>query len=604
VLARLAAWGGSAARSEQAPLLAIALLPLSLLASPQARFYLDWSNHSWLIAYFGEHLRAHLAFPLEVNTGLLVGMPTALFSAYPFYAAGGALSAVVGPDLAIRALLLAVTLLQVNAVYRLLLGYGSDRALALVGAALGSWSTYALSNLYNRGALTEYVGTCLLAVAFAGLLRILPEPSARGRTLLLAQAGFAFALAALVHPITGLVGGGFLLLTWLLVLAFTPWRAAVLRDTLLVALAGAAALAAWGTLFARLGSTLQVNGVLGEVIYFPFDNLVTRLLPFPFDDRSALRGVVGVHTPYLDTQANTVLLLLVVALPLAVRWSRRRAEAPGDARPLFGPPVTGPRFARAALALSAVGFLAALSLSLPSEFTRHLPGLLRNVQFGCRFVTYQNLFILLALVGVTQLLAGARLPATARVALLSAALGAGALGLAVKLSRGDAVRSDGSGPWALPEQVDALPWTFYGLNDFSTRSERQVRVGDGVTRVVFPPSAGGFGRPGGVDLELPGDAFVCTNVLFFEDNQLLLDGAPLPREHLLRAMTPVAGPTFMLDEETRLVSLTQTTGFWLGAGHHHLEYAFTPGRAWRWLFTASNAVLLLWGVALLALRRR
>jgi hypothetical protein len=602
--ARLAALRARLAGSDHAPLVLIALLPLLPLAALQARFYLDWSNHVWLVAYFGEHLRAHLTFPLEVNTSLLVGMPNALFYAYPLYAAGGALSAAVGPDLAIRALLLAVTYAQVVAVYRLVLAYGSDRALALVAAALGAWSTYALTNLYNRGALTEYVGACLLSVALASLLRVLPEPSPRGGTLLLAQAAFAFALSALIHPITGLLGGGLLLVAWLLVVAFTPRRGALLRDTLLVALPGAVALGAWGALFARVGSRLQVNGVLGEVMYFPFDNLVTRLLPFPFDDRSGLRGTVGVHTPYLDTQLNATLLLLVVALPLAVVMAGRGQGADAGAPALFGPPAARPGLARALLAVSAAGFLATLLLSLPSDLARRLPGLLRNVQFGYRFVAYQNLFLLLGLLGVTQWLAGARLPAMVRAALLAGALGAGALSLAVKLSHAAAVRSDTPGPWATPEETAALPWTFYGLNDFSTRSTRDVRGPDVFTSLAFPVSTEGFGRVGRLDLEVPRDTLVATNVLHFEDNTILVDGVPLRPERQFRAQTAVDGPPFMLDKETMLVSSTQSIGFWLSPGRHRLEYAFTPPRAWRGLFLASNAVLLLSGAALLALRLR
>ncbi len=192
-------------------LLAI-LVPLSLLVQPRAIFYppFDWNNNLWLIAYFAEYFRHHLGMPTEVNLVSAAGMTMPLFYGYLLYPVLGFVAVFVGADLALRLGCLAVVALQFYA----LLSAGREvfrhRGLAYAAAVAVVWSTYALTDLYNRAAIAEFFATGFLMAAIGfGVAAAAATTGTKG-PFYGWMAGVAAALAIGIHPPTAVVSGVFL----------------------------------------------------------------------------------------------------------------------------------------------------------------------------------------------------------------------------------------------------------------------------------------------------------------------------------------------------------------------------------------------------------
>ena len=82
--------------------------PLLLLVDLPANLPQDWSNHLWMIGYYGDYFRAHGSLPTVMNTGPAVGLAQPVFYAWLFYPWLGILAAATGAALAVRVAVLAM----------------------------------------------------------------------------------------------------------------------------------------------------------------------------------------------------------------------------------------------------------------------------------------------------------------------------------------------------------------------------------------------------------------------------------------------------------------------------------------------------------------
>lgn len=266
----------------------LGLLPICLLWHGNNAFYFDWNNHLWAIGYFGEYFRRHWAFPITFNTEQIAGIPYPVFYGYLFYPAAGLISVFTGCSFALRFVCSLVFLLQVRQVSKAVESISGNRFVACAVTVLVSFATYPLTNLYNRGAITEFIAVSLVISVCMMWLRIVVMNDPLQRRLLLFGAAFALAFAMGTHPITAILGG---FMVCLAILASLPFPQHIPHDSrdLWKSLGVAAALlslvmAPWIYAVALYGRKVQLSG--GSINFFPntLDRFTTRFsapLGFP-----------------------------------------------------------------------------------------------------------------------------------------------------------------------------------------------------------------------------------------------------------------------------------------------------------------------------------
>ncbi len=547
-------------------ILLICAAPLALLMQPGQQFGADWTANVWLTSYFGEYFRQHHAFPEVINTAQLTGMPYPVFYGFLLYPLTGLVSSITNPHAALRLVVGAVFVLQTWQVFQLMKQAGGHRWFSLVTAAVACWSTYALTNLYNRGALNELFAVALLTSATCLVCRACLTPAGPVRRACVATGLLCFVLAAGAHPITAVFGGLCFALFVLLFWAPAKDRGALAGWLVGGAIAGAVVLAPWLYAVARFGRHLHIaQHSTSIVIYWPddVDALATRLMPFPYDRRVVANPGMSPHlSPYLDTQVTIGLGVLAVflAIRLVLAWRRRM-------------PLNLAGVGIAALAWTLFGSL--LLLSVRAKWGENLPGVFRNLQFAYRLVSYLNLALLFAVAGILVALpadAAGKAAGGARTAVLWSTLALAAGGLLIKLQHGQVLRAPAppvTGALALNE-----PLGFYGAEAYSIVSgpARFPANPAPPLRLVVRDGAD-FGMPAPAKIILAEPQTRELQVQPFPWNQVLLNGRPLAAE----AATTPRGSTVAL-----------------AAGENTIEYAWRPDAAWSRLKILSRAVLLGW----------
>src|ERR1019366_6421493 len=88
------------------------VVPLVLLLDLSANFAEDWSNHVWMIGYYGDYFRQHGDLPSVVNLPPAVGVAPPVFYAWLFYPLLGVVAAVAGAALALRLAIFGMVAIQ------------------------------------------------------------------------------------------------------------------------------------------------------------------------------------------------------------------------------------------------------------------------------------------------------------------------------------------------------------------------------------------------------------------------------------------------------------------------------------------------------------
>jgi hypothetical protein len=544
----------------------------------------DWSGHELIVAYYGRFLLEHLRFPGGIDSNELIGQVHTLFYGEPLYGGMGILSSVLGPDLGMRLVVFCALLAQFASVRNLLRIINPTEILATTAAALTTWGIYPMTNLYNRGAVGEFLAVCFLNAAACCLIAVAVKPKEGLKRPLAIQLVLYSNLAMAAHPITTVFGAMSLAGLGVGCLIFAQNRRfAMAACGLTVALAGFV-LAPWvyilATFYRHLGVVRWLPGQehhVAALSYFNFDTFWKRIAPFPWDFDSRKFPLPASFTVNLDAQLSFPLLLLAFALLtllLIGKW--KSAVRPPAAAPFRWP---------LALYLGVLGallFVGTLWISLvnnmPDEPTwrvvewPHLPGFLRTFQFAYRLVTYQNLALIIVVATLSWTLSSLRATKSKLTKICYFILGLALTSTALKSVRG--WKAAGPEP-ILTSDAQILSTGFnspadYGVIDGPQRTTRQISSAK--QRVNLKVMEGEqFGEVQSAEVSLDVPTVVITNVLMFPWNRLYVDGRAIDNRSLIR------------DDYRTALEMDQ--------GHHRIEYRFEPDRIWKMLRAVSWLIL-------------
>jgi hypothetical protein len=560
----------------------VSLLPLWLTMDFRKMYAGDWANHFWMIEYAARCWQAHASPPLEINTNDVIGFAGPIFYAGKFQALVGLLAMAVGTSLAFRLVAAVSMLVQFIQVTRAAISLGLSYRSGFIVGCIVNWAIYPLTNLYNRGALTEFIAMLWLTSATATLL-ILVFRSLLGQLSWFDAVafGFFYTCAAITHPLTAVFGFLFLLPLALLMLGLTRDRWLVKVFLTNGVLAGGV-LVVWVYGLASFGSSLAVSNPehnrdsfrRDEMFNQSVDTVWTRLSPLPSDPR--VRGTTrNVIDPYLDAQISLPLLVLV--LGAAILWCRWRTCADRIARFLFLLAIT-------ASGLAVLAFFVSIYPSLSGCFF----GAFDILQFPYRLVNYVNLNLLVALLAFLGLAKRQKQEAFSGgrwgfLVLLGIAVSVGGSALVIKLTHAYATKFHvGPQVWRTTD----LPPSFYWQFDYDVvRGLRWCDAGESAKVAKLPVGSGSeIGNVYPISLSLSIPQIVQTNILPFAWNQLLIDGAIVSPSDLLVCRS----------KQFPLCTHEEFLAVRLNSGLHRLEYRFQPDPVWIGLNTVSWVVFLIW----------
>lgn len=547
--------------------------PLVLLLNLRITFLRDWPIHVWIIDHYGQYFRAHGTLPTVVNVAPATGIALPVFYAWLLHPVLGVGAAALGAEVALRLAILALVAIQFFALLaagRKIFG-SSPLAFTVAGSVI--WSTYALTNLYNRGAIAEYFATgfFVTAIACGASAAVAPVRSARWFHGWLT--GFFLLLAAAAHPTTALLAAVFLVLLGAALAAGWTWSRPKLSLSEGLGLAGAASvgllvLAPWIYANAWFGTKLSI--VQDALFRFRPDHCDTfwgRFTPFPYDAASTLKGIDTDGAPYLEAPVNVVLLgLLAWNLELCRRQLARTGSSTVPA---------GSSPAREIL-MVAIGwflFLAVFSLSpsLAANFQFFEP----YIQYVYRLVSHCNAALLVAVFASGVLVArsgGYRRFRNQTNVVMAAGLTVAVLGLGIKLQHADAVAIDADTPLSLEAAQAELGRAYHVPSLVRELSPDEVRT---AVELPFPVDVAGphFGEAVPATINLGNPGWVVTNAVAFPWMKLEIAGEELRGSQLARVECFLA--------------------VYLPAGRHEIHPVWRPDPVWLLLHRLSQAGLAL-----------
>jgi len=337
----------------------IAALPLLLARG----FHYDWAVHAWLASHIASGIAGELRIPVFLELEQHLGNPTPLFYGAALYTTLSPLIAAFGPEIGMRIAgafaLAAPTFVFAAIVARAGLPRGTAVAVVLILAT----SIVQLSNLYNRGGVTEFFAHQLLLLGGLALLRATIEPSRGVANLWVVLGTLALAAGLGSHPPTAYLALVFLPVPTLL---FVVWQrraiAAGLRRAwpvlpLCALVLVPTALWVWLVYANRAALTLFT----APLSYLPWwiDHWLARFLPWPVNLREEIVGFARGPSQFLSAPVNVLAMLLLGALA----W--RSWRAPADRGTAW------PR--RAFIVAAAAAIVVAVAVSLPIWPLRILP---------------------------------------------------------------------------------------------------------------------------------------------------------------------------------------------------------------------------------------
>jgi hypothetical protein len=539
---------------------AAALFPCLLLLPFKATYAVDWINIQWIAAYVGEFFARHGSLPAILNTPENIGMPYPVFYGPLFFKMTGFLSAFISSGVVFRLVIFALFFIQLRLVRRVLLGRGVSEPLAIGTACLVTWAIYPLTNLYSRGALTEFFAAASLTLALCYLFELFSAKDRREKILKAFQLGFCAMLFVGTHPITALYGITFLIVAFAFLFLETGWKESRqnLAFLFIPGFLAVIVIAPWVYSILQISKDTLLTSTWGGVMDYgkTIDWAVSRFFPVPFDVRMLHNGPSAVSTPYLEAQVNVPLLILAIAATVnswkrPIRW------------PVFG---------------SWVLFLILSWMSVNHRLLNLLPKPYLMIQFAYRMVTYINLATFAAFVFALN---PKRNPSRdLSAALISFCVALSFAGVWVKSVHGITNRNMG-GPSGLflsekaRKELVHMPHYFYGDWAYATPALSKMLTPDELTHSQEHPFEVGdqadFGvvRPLVLDQKSP--SWIRTQVQIFPWNEIRVDGKMVPIQELrvwsrFNQGKPYHGYYY--------------TAVWVPQGRHSVTYQFAPDSIW------------------------
>lgn len=535
---------------------------------------IDYANATWVASYFGEYLREHWAFPVVLNDVHNAGIPSPGYYGYLLQPSAGVLSAFVGGDLAIRAILFGSFAFQQIQVYRAVVHITGRREFGIAALALVACEIYPMSELYQAGRVAEFVARAWLLSAACLWLQCLSDGKlVRGRLLLL---GLSLAIVFGTHPVHFVYGAGLTLVAMVLTFVAARDRLAFLRDAVVVGAAVLVVIAPWLYLLRFYAPTI----VSVEIpVYANFDKWYVRLLPFPYSPPQGFGPV--------DAQISIPLLLVALALGFGLFAALRNGDRTGR--------------------LEAIGAVVALlvaaelfAVSVTWRAAAPLKVLFWTVQWVHRFVGFIDLllFVAVCLLLLAYRRRGLEISKAGigigYVALAVAAISFGAklvesFPVPVPLEPGMTLLSDRA---ALITRSDTLL-----ANDYASKRGFADELPAGVSANVLALFPIGTGRSFGV----PSPAVVgpvsghvtaaLTDAIAHPWNRLAVNGRLVPLLQTYAVDAPLGGTPSQMTYggvsqvfEGVLVTKPKTT----------IELRTVPDPVWLWLRAVSLSVFALW----------
>jgi hypothetical protein len=289
--------------------------------------YIDWLNHVWLVEYFSRFFEQHLQFPTSVDISQEFGSPLPLFYGAFLYPIVSLLALAVGSDAALRLFcgaLLAAPFLIYAAFFTLVT---KDRILSILLSVAVNSSIYQLTNLYARGAITEFCAHQLLITSFA-IVAYGMRSEWRFRSAVLSLGFACFTLSMGMHPITLYL---FFTLNSPLALyaAIRFLKGVHTKTSIFLAMMCSISFALLlPMIFAivKYAPRLQVSNspYAGRLYYFPesIDSAWGKAGLFFIDPRVLIEGVGSASTPFLESPYSIALVLVFAAMMVGSSKSR------------------------------------------------------------------------------------------------------------------------------------------------------------------------------------------------------------------------------------------------------------------------------------------
>ncbi len=412
------------------PYVLVGALAIPFVVHQNAWF--EWANSLWLLEMQTAHVSAFGTPTFFIHAADMIFYPQFLFYAGPGFSVMAYPALVFGSWPVFATVTVAAFVAAAAGVGWTARNLGVPSRLAIVPGVLFATTPYLVSNLYGRGAWTEFVAIGGLAVSLGAATSLLTA-RAKSEAAMVAVLAVAVATIAGMHNITLLFAA---LIAPVLGLAMLPLldgsRAQLLRRYVLVlagALIGVALCGAFlapnvwlsgRTVITTLSDQLlrQTNG---------FDRLSVVLDPLPGQPA----GTTGTDLHTQTVVAALIWALAATALAASRRWLHPR-----------------PRMALLVLGLAGISVIL---LIVNPGWWLSFPTALKAIQFPFRLVTYLALLTALAIIVLLRIPALRKSRVTIALLLLA---GAWQVGVALDL----AISAQARGVSPAPTPASIHPW--------------------------------------------------------------------------------------------------------------------------------------------------
>lgn len=365
-------------------LISLSLYPIFLFEHRiKGVFFDDYCDNVYLFSYVSNYFKFHKIIPVLLNADTL-GSNMYLMYGYLFYPFMAFFSYFFGGLAAVKIVVVLLCTVRILFVYRLLLNVNINYANKIIIAIIVSWSVYDNSVLFSAGSLPSVIGAQIIGIGL--IMMIIGRIEGDGRILFVSM--LMIAMGALFWP-------GHMIHTTIITMPLLIRNINKKEFLVAVLFIGVVSFPYFIELYSFALKTPNYNLGLG---YFDFlDTLRNRLLFYPYNSLNNSKGIIPFDTPYIDTQINVYVPILIIIIYIAER-----------------------RLDKMSVIYFVIGIFY-LVLSVSQDFARYVPGFLKILHFHFRYIHYIEMAFMISLI---MQLAGVKKEKKYYVNVLSFVLGA------------------------------------------------------------------------------------------------------------------------------------------------------------------------------------